>query len=84
MKIYKIEGSVCYLTVCGNHYATRELAENVLKNSGYYLEIRKWQHRAGHEQGTPNNVWYNKKLSEDGYEYDNTRYAIIIEIEVNE
>lgn len=82
MKIFKIEGSICYLIACKGYYASRELAENALHCNGYYLETRKWKHRAGHEQGTDNHIWYNKRLSEDGYEYDGTSYATIREIEV--
>ena len=48
----------------------------------FYLETRKWKDIGGHEPGTPNDTWYNIKLSDDGYHYDNTKYRQITTINV--
>jgi len=86
MKIFRIDGNSCFKDANKglSYHLTRELAEKSLANAGFYLETRKWKFIGGHEPGTPNKTWYNIKLSDDGFAFDNTRYAFITEIDVNE
>ncbi len=86
MKIYRIDGNKCgKMAKIGLAYCTTiEIAERYLKQIGFCLETRKWEHIAGHEPGTESDIWYNKKLSDDGYFYDNTSYRYITEINVIE
>ena len=86
MKIYRIDGNRCFSEPSKglSYHLTKELAEKHLKDKGFYLETRKWENIGGHEPNSPNKMWYNIKLSDDGYSYDNTRYAFITEIDVNE
>lgn len=85
--IYRIDGNRCFnepVKGIMGHYKTKEGAEKHLNERGFYLETRKWQHIGGHEEGTKDNKWYNKKLSENGYSYDNTSYAFITEVELKD
>jgi hypothetical protein len=86
MVIYRIDGNRCFHEAIKGlgYFLTRELAEKNLTERGYYLETRKWNGIGGHLPDSPNKFWYNKKLSDDGYSYDNTSYAYITEINVNE
>ena len=86
MKIYRIDGNKCFSEPIKGiiYFTTRELAEGYLVKSGFYLEIRKWDHIGLHEPNSKDRFWYNKKLSDDGYCYDNTRYCVITEIDVND
>lgn len=85
--IFRIDGNRCFsepIKGIMGHYKTKEAAEKYLKERGFYLETRKWQHIGGHEEGTKDSKWYNKKLSEDGYSYGNTSYAFITEVELRD
>lgn len=86
MKIYRIDGNRCFSEPLKglSYHLTNELAEKHLKDKGFYLETRKWKNIGGHEPNSPNKMWYNIKLSDDGYSYDNTKYAFITEIDVND
>ena len=86
MKIYRIDGNRCFSEPSKglSYHLTKELAEKHLTEKGFYLETRKWEHIGGHEPNTPNKMWYNIKLSDDGYSFDNTRYCFITEIDVND
>ena len=81
--IYRIDGNRVYNSPTkGAHgyFKTREGAEKYLKEHGFYLEARKWDNICGHEVGTDDYKWYNKKLDEHGYSVDNTSYAYLKEI----
>jgi len=85
--IFRIDGNRCFsgpIKGIMGYYKTREGAKKHLQKRGFYLETRKWKHIGGHEEGTKDNKWYNKKLSEDGYNYDNTSYAFITEVELRD
>ena len=86
MKIYRIDGNRCFNVPAKgfSYHATKELAEQYLVDAGFYLETRKWKNVAGHEPNDKDYLWYNKKLDENGYCYDNTSYRFITEITVNE
>lgn len=85
MTIYRIDGNNVFSDpIIGlSYHSTKKLAEEYLENKGFYLEIRKWDHIVEHFPNKQNYIWYNKKLSDDGYPYDNTLYRIITEIDVN-
>ena len=82
--IYRIDGNNVYnQAIKGlSYHKTKESAETHLKEMNFYLETRKWKDIGGHEPGTPNDTWYNIKLSDDGYHYDNTEYRQITTINV--
>jgi hypothetical protein len=86
MKIYRIDGNRCFSEPSKglSYHLTKELAEKHLTEKGFYLETRKWERIGGHEPNSQNKIWYNKKLSDDGYSFDNTIYCFITEIDVNE
>lgn len=82
--VYRIDGNLCGSepSVGLGYFSSREKAEWVLESSGFYLEKRKWSDVADHQYGSDSIMWYDKRLSDEGYEYDNTHYAIITEIKV--
>ena len=85
MIIFRVDGSKCFSEPIKGlgYFTTKELAENYLIEKGYYLETRKWDHISGHDPNTVNKFWYNIRLSDDGYSFDNTKYAYIVEVNVN-
>lgn len=86
MKIFRIDGNSCYSEpeTGLSYHLTRELAEKHLLEKGFYLETRKWKNIAEHEPNTLNKMWYNIRLSDEGYSFDDTRYCFISEIDVND
>lgn len=86
MKIYRIDGNrVNQVAIRGfSHFTTRELAISHLEKCGFSLETRTWETSGSHPIGSTAKIWYNKKLSDDGYAYDYTKYRIITEINVIE
>lgn len=83
--IYRIDGNLCGKNpIIGiSHYETEDLAVKNLVKNGFYLETRKWEASGEHSPKSADYIWYDKRLSDDGYAEDNTSYAIIQKIRVN-